>query len=298
MKKATILENIPPVRGILTENTPLGVESWFGCGGTADLLFAPADFNDLADFLKNYEGPVTILGGMANTIVRDGGIRGVVIRLGKSFGNVKAEATKIIAGAGALNGSVAAAAVKAGIGGLEFLSGVPGTIGGALRMNAGAYGTEVKDVLKEVTVIDRNGSRRVLKPADLKMTYRHTDAPEDSIFVQAVFEGKAEDAEIVRARLKEIKAKRQDTQPIAEKTGGSTYANPEGHKAWELIDKAGCRGLKIGGAQMSEKHCNFIINTGNATAADLENLGDKVIEIVKEKTNVLLCWEIKRLGEP
>jgi UDP-N-acetylmuramate dehydrogenase len=297
MTKTALSSHIPPVRGVLTENAPLGAESWFGCGGSADLLFSPADIDDLAEFLKNYDGDITVLGGMANTIVRDGGIRGVVIRLGKNFGDVKAEGTKIIAGAGALNGSVAAAAVKAGIGGLEFLSGVPGTIGGALRMNAGAYGAEVKDVLKEVIVIDRDGSKRILKPVDLKMTYRHTEAPEDSVFVQAIFEGKAEDVEIVRARLKEIKAKRQETQPIAEKTGGSTFANPEGHKAWELIDKAGCRGLKIGGAQMSEKHCNFMINAGGATASDLENLGDEVIRRVKEKTGVTLRWEIKRIGE-
>ena len=291
--------NPPPVRGRLTQNAPLGAESWFACGGHADLLFEPADFDDLLAFLKAYppgESP-TVLGGLANTIIRDGGIRGCVIRLGKSFAEIKVDGTTIHAGAGALNGSVAAAAVKAGISGLEFLSGVPGTVGGALRMNAGAYGSEVKDVLVETTMIDRQGSSRSLKPADLKMAYRFTDAPADSIFTHAVFEGRKDDPDAVRARLKDIKAKRQDTQPIAEKTGGSTFANPPGMKAWELIDKAGGRGFKIGGAQMSEKHCNFMINTGNATAADLENLGDEMIRRVREHCGVELHWEIKRIGE-
>lgn len=285
------------IRGRLTENAPLGVESWFACGGTADLLFEPADFNDLAAFLKSFSGPLTILGGMANVIIRDGGVRGCVVRLGKPFSEIKVEGTKIYAGAGALNGSVAAAAVKAGLGGLEFLSGVPGTVGGALRMNAGAYGSEVKDVLVEVTVMDRTGTTRTLKPANLKMAYRYTDAPADSIFTQAIFQGRAEDSKKVREKLKDIKAKRQDTQPISEKTGGSTFANPPGLKAWELIDKVGGRGFKIGGAQMSEKHCNFMINTGNATAADLENLGDEMIRRVREHSGVELHWEIKRIGE-
>jgi UDP-N-acetylmuramate dehydrogenase len=300
--------NLPPVRGTLIKDAPLGAQSWFECGGAADMLFEPADFNDLADFLKNYDGPVTILGGMANTIIRDGGVRGAVIRLGKNFGDVKADGTKIIAGAGALNGSVAALAVKAGIGGLEFLSGVPGTVGGAVRMNAGAYGAEMKNILREVTVLHRDGLMRTLKPADLHMAYRHTDAPADSIFTQAVLEGIAEDAEIVRARLKDIKTKRQTTQPIAEKTGGSTFANPdaadlkraglpEDLRAWQVIERVGGRGLMIGGAQMSEKHCNFMINTGSATAADLEALGDELIRRAHEDLGVNLRWEIRRIGE-
>ena len=290
-------EMFSALRGRLTENAPLGAESWFGCGGTADLLFEPADFNDLIEFLKSYQGEMTILGGMANVIVRDGGVRGCVIRLGKPFAEVKVEGTQIHAGAGALNGTIAAAAVKAGITGLEFLSGVPGTVGGALRMNAGAYGAEVKDVLVNATVVDRNGFMRILKPEKIGMSYRHTNIPEDYIFTHAVFEGHKDDPDAVRAKLKEIKAQRQATQPIAEKTGGSTFANPPGLKAWELIDKIGGRGFKIGGAQMSEKHCNFMINTGDATAADLENLGDEMIRRVREQCGVELKWEIKRIGE-
>ena len=289
--------SLPNVRGTLTPNYPLGQESWFRCGGHADLLFEPADFSDLENFLKNYDGDVMVLGGMANTIVRDGGIRGCVIRLGKGFADVKVEGNVITAGAGALNGTVASMAAKNGIGGLEFLSGIPGTVGGALRMNAGAYGMEVKDRLKSATTIDRTAHVRQLKPEQMGMSYRHTDVPEDQIFTQGVFEGVAEDTEIVRARLKDIKAKRNETQPISEQTGGSTFANPDGMKAWELIDRSGCRDLQIGGARMSEKHCNFMINPGNATAADLEDLGDEIIRIVQEKTGVTLCWEIKRLGE-
>jgi UDP-N-acetylmuramate dehydrogenase len=314
MKKQTI-EKMDGIRGALTANAPLGAESWFECGGTADLLFQPADLEDLKLFLNQYYHPersegspeITILGGMANTIIRDGGVRGVVIRLGKPFSEVKVEGTKIYAGAGALNGSVAAAAVKAGIGGLEFLSGVPGTVGGALRMNAGAYGSEVKDILLEVKALDHRGILSTFTPSsrrkpgstdrELVMSYRHTDLPEGMIVTNVTFEGKPEDPEIVRARLKDIKAKRQDTQPIAERTGGSTFANPSGMKAWELIDKVGGRGFKIGGAQMSEKHCNFMINTGNATATDLENLGDEMIRRVNDQFGIELKWEIKRIGE-
>jgi UDP-N-acetylmuramate dehydrogenase len=286
-------------RGKLTENAPIGSESWFACGGTADLLFEPADFDDLVSFLKDSKEPLTIIGGLANTIIRDGGVRGVTIRLGKKeFAKIHVEGTKISAGAGALNGSVAAAAVKAGVGGLEFLSGIPGSVGGALRMNAGAYGSEVKDVLVECTAVDRTGNIRTLKPADMHMTYRHTDVPEDWIFTHAIFKGVQEDYGTVKNRLNEIKVKRNETQPIREKTGGSTFANPDGQKAWQLIDKSGCRNHIVGGARMSELHCNFMINTGNATASDLEKLGDDLIKIVKEKTGVTLRWEIRRLGEP
>lgn len=296
IQSINILEN-SDIRGRLEQNYPLGADSWFRCGGRADLLFEPADLDDLSNFLKRYDGEVLVLGGLANTIVRDGGIRGCVIRLGKAFADIQVDGTKITAGAGALNGSVASIAAKNGIGGLEFLSGIPGTVGGALRMNAGAYGSEVKDVLVEATTIDRTANVRQLTPDQMNMTYRHTDVPEDQIFTRGLFEGGAEETDIVRARLKEIKAKRQATQPISEQTGGSTFANPEGEKAWELIDRAGCRDLHIGGARMSEKHCNFMINTGNATATDLENLGDELIKIVEEKTGITLRWEIKRIGE-
>ncbi|MCL4679107.1 MAG: UDP-N-acetylmuramate dehydrogenase [Alphaproteobacteria bacterium] len=293
-----------------TQNAPLGAESWFGCGGTADILFQPADIDDLSLFLKDTppELPVTILGGLANTIVRDGGIRGCVIRLGKPFAEIEIRGTRIVAGAGALNGTVAAAAAKAGIGGLEFLSGIPGTVGGALRMNAGAYGREVKDALVAAFGLDRTGRSEALMLDEMHMSYRHCGAPEGMIFTAAAFEGQREDKDIVRARLKEIKERRRDTQPIAEKTGGSTFANPtaeelaaaglpEGTRAWQLVERVGGRGLKIGGAMMSEKHCNFMINTGTATAADLEDLGDEIISRVKNLLGVTLHWEIRRIGE-
>lgn len=293
-----------------TQNAPLGAESWFGCGGTADILFQPADLDDLSLFLKDTpaELPVTILGGLANTIVRDGGIRGCVIRLGKPFAEIEIRGTRIVAGAGALNGTVAAAAAKAGIGGLEFLSGIPGTVGGALRMNAGAYGREVKDALVAAFGLDRTGRSEALMLDEMHMSYRHCGAPEGIIFTAAAFEGQREDKDIVRARLKEIKERRRDTQPIAEKTGGSTFANPtaeeltaaglpEDTRAWQLVERVGGRGLKIGGAMMSEKHCNFMINTGTATAADLEDLGDELISRVKNLLGVTLHWEIRRIGE-
>lgn len=293
-----------------TQNAPLGAESWFACGGTADILFQPADLDDLSMFLKDTppELPVTILGGLANTIVRDGGIRGCVIRLGKPFAEIEVRGTRIVAGAGALNGTVAAAAAKAGIGGLEFLSGIPGTVGGALRMNAGAYGREVKDTLVAAFGLDRAGRSEALMLDEMHMSYRHCGAPEGLIFTAAAFQGDREDKEIVRARLKEIKERRRDTQPIAEKTGGSTFANPtaeelaaaglpEGTRAWQLVERVGGRGLKIGGAMMSEKHCNFMINTGTATAADLEDLGDELISRVKNLLGLSLHWEIRRIGE-
>lgn len=293
-----------------TQNAPLGAESWFGCGGAADILFQPADLDDLSLFLKDTpaELPVTILGGLANTIVRDGGIRGCVIRLGKPFAEIEIRGTRILAGAGALNGTVAAAAAKAGIGGLEFLSGIPGTVGGALRMNAGAYGREVKDALVAAFGLDRSGRSEALMLDEMHMSYRYCGAPEGIIFTAAAFEGQREDKDVVRARLKEIKERRRDTQPIAEKTGGSTFANPtaeelsaaglpEGTRAWQLVERVGGRGLKIGGAMMSEKHCNFMINTGTATAADLEDLGEELISRVKNLLGVTLHWEIRRIGE-
>jgi UDP-N-acetylmuramate dehydrogenase len=303
-------KDLPPVRGTLTRDAPIGRDSWFGCGGAADLLFEPADFNDLADFLKNYpeDAPLLVMGGMANTIVRDGGVRGCVVRLGKNFAAVHVDGTRIETGAGALNGTVAQAAAKNGLGGLEFLSGVPGSIGGAIRMNAGAYGSEVKDVLHEATVVDRTGCVRRLSPADMAMGYRSTNLPDTCIVTHAVFTATQESTEKVRARLKLIKSQRQETQPIMEKTGGSTFANPSaedlkkaglppGMKAWELIDQVGGRGHKIGGAQMSEKHCNFMINAGGASAADLEALGEEIRARVREKFGFDLCWEIKRIGE-
>ena len=303
--------NFEAYRGTFTENAPLGQRSWFRCGGNADLLFEPKDVDDLTVFLKEYpkDDPLIVLGGMANCIIRDGGVRGCVIQLGKPFSEITVQGTRIMAGAGALNGSVAAAAAKAGIGGLEFLSGIPGTVGGALRMNAGAYGTEVKDVLVAAMAFDRQGRFMALAPEDMDLKYRYCGVPEGSIFVAAVFEGKSEDKAVVKARLKEIKAKRQATQPISEQTGGSTFANPtadeialaglpEGTRAWELVERVGGRDLQIGGARMSDKHLNFMINTGNATAADLEALGEEFIRRIHNICGLTLHWEIRRIGEP
>ncbi len=288
------------VRGTLEENAPLGLHSWFRCGGSADLLFHPADAQDLAGFLQQWpEGePLIVLGGMANTIVRDGGVRGAVIRLGKAFSDITVEGNTITAGAGALNGSVASAAAKAGIGGLEFLSGIPGTVGGALRMNAGAYGVEVKDVLVEAHALNRQGEVVSFKPADMHMSYRSTQVPEDTIFTSATFKGGASTEKVVREMLRDIKEKRNATQPIRENTGGSTFANPSDElRAWQVVEKVGGRDLKVGGAQMSPMHCNFMVNTGNATAADLENLGNELIRRAKDQLGIDLRWEIKRIGE-
>lgn len=299
------------LRGKITENAPIGQESWFGCGGTADLLFEPADADDLRDFLSAYPRTqsLTVIGGLANTIVRDGGVRGVTLRLGKPFAEVKKlDDVYIEAGCGALNGTVAAAAVKNGIGGLEFLSGIPGSLGGALAMNAGAYGTEMKDVLIGATAIMPDGAAKRFTADDLHMSYRHTEIPDGAIFTSLILRGKAEEYETVKARMNEIKTRRNETQPIREKTGGSTFANPsapelriaglpEGTKAWEIVDKLGGRGLRRGGAMISEQHCNFMLNTGDASAADLEGLGDDLRERCYREYGFRLRWEIKHIGD-
>lgn len=299
------------VRGELTENAPIGAQSWFRCGGSADLLFKPADIDDLSEFLKQWplKQPLTVLGGLANTIIRDGGIRGACVQLGKNFAEVQVlDEQYIQTGCGALNGNITAAAVKAGIGGLEFLSGIPGSLGGALMMNAGAYGAEMKDVLVGINAVNRSGMPIRLVPEDLKMSYRHTELPEELIFVSAILKGVEEDYDTVKARITEIKKQRNDTQPIKESTGGSTFANPspkelrraglpEDMRAWQVVEKVGARGLIIGGAQMSEKHCNFMINTGSATATDLENLGDEIRKRALHDLGLDLHWEIKRIGE-
>lgn len=304
-------QELPPVRGRYTEDAPLGEVGWFRCGGKAEVLFKPADFEDLREFLAACPAhvPVTTLGVLSNTIVRDGGVKGVVIRLGREFADIKTEGTRVEAGAVALDGNVAQAAAKASIAGLEFFSGIPGTIGGALRMNAGCYGAETKDVLVEAVAIDRAGTiHRAGAPA-MGMTYRHSDAPADWVFTGAVFEGRAGSEEEIRAFMQAIKEKRGASQPIREKTGGSTFANPsaadiaqaglpEGTKVWQLIDRAGCRGLRIGGAMMSELHANFMINTSTATATELEALGEEVRARVLADSGITLRWEIKRIGEP
>ena len=289
------------MRGKLLRDEPLGPFTWFRVGGAAELLFLPADADDLAAFLKALpaEVPVTVLGVGSNVIVRDGGVPGAVIRLaGRAFAGVHAEGRRITAGAAALDAAVARAAARAGIAGLEFYAGIPGTVGGALTMNAGCYGSETKDVLVSAWGYDRSGARQELEVTDFGYTYRHSGAPADIVWVEAVYEGRPDAPEAVQARMDEITARREQTQPIREKTGGSTFKNPPGHSSWKLVDDAGWRGKPYGGAMFSPLHSNFMINTGAATAADLEGLGEAVRADVKAKTGVDLQWEIKRIGRP
>lgn len=300
----SLINKLPPVRGKLSANISLAPYSWLRVGGPAEVLFMPKDEADLAHFLSSTSDdiPVTVLGVASNTLIRDGGVRGVVIRLGPSFGKVETEDLTLTAGTAALDNRVAKEAAKAGIAGLEFYAGIPGTIGGALRMNAGCYGAETKDVLVEAIALDRAGRRQVMPLAELGYSYRHCAAPNDLIFVKAVFKGTADDPREITARMAEITSRREESQPIREKTGGSTFKNPDqvqskGRGAWQVIDAAGGRGFKVGGAQMSEKHCNFMINTGDATADDLENLGETIRAKVKATQGVDLEWEVKRIGE-
>jgi len=290
---------LPPVRGSIIRDAPLKDLVWFRAGGPAEILFRPADADDLAAFLaaKPADLRVSVIGVGSNLLVRDGGIPGVVVRLSSAFGKIESDGTRVRAGAAALDGAVARAACDAGIAGLEFLRGVPGTIGGALKMNAGCYGSEIKDVFVEAVAIDEKGNKIKLSRADMDFAYRKAQgAGDDLIFVEAVFEGAADEPAAIRARMEELSANREASQPIKSKTGGSTFKNPPGHKAWQLIDAAGCRGLKLGAAQVSEKHTNFLINTGEATASELEALGEDVRRRVKEKSGVMLEWEIKRVG--
>jgi UDP-N-acetylmuramate dehydrogenase len=297
---AALINRMPPVRGRLTANAPIGPMTWFRVGGPAEVLFRPADEADLADFLRALPGgiPVTVIGVASNLLVRDGGIPGVTIRLGRGFAEIAAEGDAVRAGAGALDLNVALAAAEAGVAGLEFLSGVPGTIGGGLRMNAGAYGSEIKDVLVEASAVDRNGVTHRVSAAELGLSYRHSAAPDDWIFTGAVLRGRRDEPEAIARKMAEIKSAREASQPIRARTGGSTFANPPGDSAWRLIDAAGCRGLVRGGAMVSEKHTNFLINTGNATAADLEGLGEEVRRRVHTQFGVVLTWEIRRIGRP
>ena len=299
----TWTDTLPTVRGKLLLNEPLGPYTWFRVGGAADALFIPADADDLADFLKALPEyvPVTIIGVGSNLIVRDGGVEGVVIRLaGRAFAAITTEGETITVGAGALDSMVAKASAKAGIAGLEFYAGIPGTIGGALTMNAGCYGSETKDVLVSAWGLNRQGQRIELTLADFGYTYRHSNAPADIIWMEATYRGVPDAPEAVAARIHEITSRRETTQPIREKTGGSTFKNPEGHSSWKLVDGAGWRGkLRAetgGGAKFSELHANFMINPGEATAADIEALGEAVRADVLAKTGVQLDWEIKRIG--
>jgi UDP-N-acetylmuramate dehydrogenase len=291
---------LPTPRGRLLPNQPLADLTWFRVGGPAQVLFMPEDEEDLASFLRELPSdiPVTTVGLGSNLIVRDGGVEGVVIRLGKGFGAIAVDGTQIRAGTAVPDVKVARAAQEAGIAGLSFLRGIPGSIGGALRMNGGAYGGETKDVLIEARGVDRGGNIRTYTNAEMNFTYRHCGVGDDVIFTQALFAGRPGDADAIAAEMNKITESREATQPVKSRTGGSTFKNPPGHKAWQLVDAAGCRGLRVGDAQVSEMHCNFLINLGNATAAEIETLGETVRQRVKNNSGVELAWEIKRIGVP
>jgi UDP-N-acetylmuramate dehydrogenase len=296
----TLIDRLPPVRGNYQARTPLAGLTWFRVGGPAEVLYRPADVDDLAAFLagKPADVAVTMLGLGSNLLIRDGGVRGVVIRLGRAFANIAINGADITAGGMALDYNVAKAARDAAIAGFEFMAGVPGTIGGGLRMNAGAYGREFRDVVVSVDVLLPGGKRRTLDPAAWAPRYRGCGVPEDWIFVGATMRGVPGNREEITRAIELVQAARDETQPIRTRTGGSTFKNPDGRKAWELIDAAGCRGLMRGGAQVSNKHCNFLINTGNATADDIEGLGEEVRDRVRERAGIELHWELRRIGEP
>jgi UDP-N-acetylmuramate dehydrogenase len=289
---------MPQLRGRMTANQPLGPFTWFRVGGPAQVYFAPEDESDLAYFLKNLPGDiaVTVIGVGSNLIVRDGGVPGVVIRLGRGFNAIECSGDTLRAGTAALDKRVAEAAATAGIGGLEFYFGIPGTIGGAVRMNAGANNGETKDVLVSATGVSRSGEIVTFDNAGMKFKYRGNGVDASIIFTSAIFRGRLTEIEAVRARMAEVQQHRETAQPIREKTGGSTFKNPAGKSAWKLVEAAGLRGFKVGAAQVSEMHCNFLINTGEASAADIETLGETVRARVKENSGVELEWEIKRIG--
>ena len=290
---------LPKVRGTYQPAAELSQHTWFGVGGPADILFCPLDKDDLATFLAGCPAdiPVTVMGAGSNLLVRDGGVSGVVIKMNAHLTGIHHDGTQIIAETGATDADVARYAQKAGISGLEFLIGIPGTIGGGLRMNAGAYGSEFKDVTLHATGFDRQGNPISATPAEMGMAYRHSDAPADWIFTTAILQGQTDEPAAIKLRMKEIVANRGDAQPRGVRTGGSTFANPDGGKAWQEIDKAGCRGLQIGAARVSDKHCNFLINTGGASAFDIETLGETVRQRVYENGGPNLRWEIRRIGK-
>jgi UDP-N-acetylmuramate dehydrogenase len=296
---ADLRERLPDLRGSLEANAPTAPLSWFRTGGPAQVLFMPADAGDLAYFLERLDAavPVLVVGLGSNLLVRDGGLEGVLVRLGKPFMDILVEPPhRLRAGAGAPDVKVARAAAESGIAGLSFLRGIPGTVGGALRMNGGAYGGETKDVLVSATGITRAGETVTYSNAEMGFTYRHTSVPDDVIFTEAVFEGRPGDPGAILAEMNAITEARSSTQPVNTRTGGSTFKNPPGSKAWTLIDAAGCRGLRRGDAQVSEMHCNFLINHGKAKAADIEGLGEEVRRRVREAAGVELEWEIRRVG--
>lgn len=296
-----LLRRLPSARGRLEPHVPLADLTWFRTGGPAEVLFTPADEDDLVQFLRRLPGdiPVTVIGVGSNLLVRDGGVPGVVVRLGRGFGGLAAEAGyRIRAGAAVPDVRVARFALDHVIAGLTFLRGIPGTIGGALRMNGGAYGREISDVLVEARAVDRTGARRVLSNAEMGFAYRHCGAGEDLIFTEALLQGEAGDRAEIERQMNDITAAREDSQPVKSRTGGSTFKNPPGRKAWQLIDAAGLRGFAIGPARVSEKHCNFLINEGGATSAEIEELGETVRRRVLESAGIALEWEIRRIGVP
>ncbi len=304
MSGATLLKklenNLKEVRGRLLPDEPMSKYTWFRVGGPADILFQPADEEDLAVFMRNLpeEVPVMVVGVGSNLLVRDGGVDGVVVRLSaRGFGSVEQISdTRILSGAAVPDKRLAAKALEAGLGGFAFYHGIPGGIGGALRMNAGANGTETTERVIEVHAVDKQGNRQVLTHDDMGYAYRHSSAPGELIFTGAVFEGFAQEHDVIRQEMDDVQHHRETVQPVKEKTGGSTFKNPAGHSAWKLVDDAGMRGYRIGGAQMSEMHCNFMINTGEATASDLEKLGETIREKVLEISGISLHWEIRRIG--
>jgi len=291
---------LPPLKGRVEAQAVLGTLTWFRVGGPAEFLVKPQDAGDLAQFLAALpeDVPVTVIGAASNLIVRDGGIRGVVIRLARGFSKIEVEADGIVCGAAALDATVAEHAAAAGLGGLEFLSGIPGSIGGAVAMNAGAYGSDVKACLDWVEIVTRQGERLRLAAEDLHLSYRRSQLPPGAVVMRARLRAQPAELSLIASRMADIRESRTKTQPVRARTGGSTFANPPGQKAWELIDAAGCRGLARGAAQVSELHCNFLLNNGGATAADLEGLGEEVRRRVAAATGVTLEWEIKRVGQP
>ncbi|MGU9961738.1 MAG: UDP-N-acetylmuramate dehydrogenase [Candidatus Puniceispirillales bacterium WSBS_2018_MAG_OTU23] len=295
---ADLINRLPKTRGTLTANAPMKNHTWFGVGGTAEVMFSPKDTADLQDFLKATpkDIPVYPIGAGSNLLVRDGGMAGVVINTSTYMNSISASDTVITVGAGMRDMDVARNAATMSLAGLEFLIGIPGTIGGGLRMNAGAYGVEFKDITIITTAVDRDGNIHRKTPTELGMAYRHSDAPKDWIFTEAVLQAQNGNSDDIRKRMKEIAANRGDAQPKGVRTGGSSFANPLPQKAWELVDAAGCRGMTKGKAKVSTKHCNFLINTGGATAADIEALGEDVKARVKANSGVELRWEIRRVG--
>lgn len=294
----SLIDRLPRVRGQYEAYAPLAQSTWFRVGGPAEVLFVPADAEDLSSFLhtKPEDVPITIIGLASNLLVRDGGIPGVTVKLGQAFNSIESDGVTLRCGGSAVDASVATKARDHGIAGLEFLTGIPGTIGGGVRMNAGAYGFEIQDILVNATAMDNDGKVHVLDREDIGFGYRHCTIANDWVFIGAELKGIKGDPHTITSRIRKIRAEREGTQPVQSRTGGSTFANPPEAKAWELIAQAGCRGMQRSGAMVSEKHCNFLVNTGTATANDIESLGEEVRRRVQDFSGITLTWEIRRIG--